>query len=90
MRQRNEVGWKKYGQPLRAGDGRRHLIDAYQECLDMAVYLRQEIEERSILQAEIERLRGIFRKIESESCISGYDSGHVGIHRLAQEGLRIP
>lgn len=46
MRERNEVGRAKYGQTLKAGDGRNHLIDAYQECLDMAVYLRQEIEER--------------------------------------------
>ncbi len=46
MRERNAHGFQKYGQTLRAGDGRKHLVDAYQECLDMAVYLRQEIEER--------------------------------------------
>lgn len=46
MRQRNAVGLGKYGVPLRAGDGRDHLVDAYQEALDLAVYLRQEIQER--------------------------------------------
>lgn len=47
MRERNAVGLKKYGQTLRAGDGRKHLVDAYQEILDAAVYMRQEIEERT-------------------------------------------
>lgn len=56
MKERNEVGRRKYGQTLRAGDGRDHLIDAYQECLDMAVYLRQEIEERRIEKEKIAKL----------------------------------
>ena len=32
MRERDEVGSVKYGVRLRAGDGRKHLIDAYQSC----------------------------------------------------------
>lgn len=47
MKQRNEEGIKKYGTPLQANNGRKALVDAYQEILDLAVYLRQEIEERN-------------------------------------------
>lgn len=48
MRRRDDFGRKKYGTPLQCGDGRDHLIDAYQEALDLCVYLRQEIEERKL------------------------------------------
>lgn len=46
LRERDAIGHQIYGQKLRAGDGRDHLIDAYQEALDLSVYLRQEIQER--------------------------------------------
>lgn len=47
MRERDRRGRAKYGTPLQAGNGRNALIDAYQEALDLAVYLRQAIEERT-------------------------------------------
>lgn len=47
MRQRDNEGRAKYGTPLQASNGRDALVDAYQEVLDLAVYLRQEIERRS-------------------------------------------
>lgn len=43
LSQRKESGTRKYGQPLRAFNGRNALIDAYQESLDLTVYLRQRI-----------------------------------------------
>ena len=46
MEERRRMGVEKYGQPLRAFDGRRALRDAYQEALDLAVYLRKELYER--------------------------------------------
>ena len=46
MQERDRTGRKKYGTPLQAGNGRDPLIDAYQEALDLCVYLRQAIEER--------------------------------------------
>lgn len=46
MQERDRRGRKKYGTPLQAGNGRDALVDAYQEALDLAVYLRQAIEER--------------------------------------------
>lgn len=44
--QRDAFGAKKYGQRLTPNDGRDSLIDAYQEALDLAVYLRKAIFER--------------------------------------------
>lgn len=39
-------GKEKYGEPLLANNGRNALWDAYQEALDLAMYLRQAIEEQ--------------------------------------------
>lgn len=39
-------GKEKYGEPLLAHNGRNSLWDAYQEALDLAMYLRQAIEEQ--------------------------------------------
>lgn len=41
------LGLKKYGHPLRPNNGRDPLLDDYHEALDLAMYLRQEIEERA-------------------------------------------
>lgn len=46
---RKLFGFNKYGTYLQSGNGRKSLIDAYQECLDLAVYLRLVIEELSEL-----------------------------------------
>jgi len=46
MRERDHVGRQRYGTPLQANNGRDALLDAYQEALDLVVYLRQAIEER--------------------------------------------
>jgi len=46
MRARDHVGRERYGVPLQAHNGRDVLRDAYEEALDLAVYLRQAIEER--------------------------------------------
>lgn len=41
MKARHEMGVKKYGTPLRVWNGRDCVIDAYQEALDLAVYVQQ-------------------------------------------------
>lgn len=46
MVERDIVGRRRYGTPLQAFNGRSALNDAYQEALDLVVYLRQEIRER--------------------------------------------
>ena len=46
MHARDHVGRQRYGTPLQAHNGRDVLRDAYEEALDLCVYLRQAIEER--------------------------------------------
>lgn len=44
--ERMSVGIRRYGTPLRGGNGRDALWDAYEEALDLVCYLRQAIWER--------------------------------------------
>lgn len=46
MLERDATGAAKYGIRHQHDNGRDHLVDAYQECLDLALYLRAEIEKR--------------------------------------------
>jgi hypothetical protein len=46
LRERIERGAKQYGERLTTHNGRDALRDAYEEALDLALYLRQAIEER--------------------------------------------
>lgn len=46
MQERNEFGKRKYGTALQPDNGRDALKDAYEEALDLTVYLRQAIYER--------------------------------------------
>lgn len=46
MQARHELGIKRYGTPLQPNNGRDMLRDAYEEVLDLAVYLRGAIYER--------------------------------------------
>jgi len=43
---RANFGREKYGTYLETNNGRDALMDAYQEALDLCMYLRQAIEER--------------------------------------------
>lgn len=45
LQERKRFGLAKYGTTLQAHNGRRSLVDAYQEALDLAAYLRQALEE---------------------------------------------
>lgn len=49
MRARDCTGSAKYGTPLQPDNGRDAMRDAYQEVLDLAVYLRQFIHETAAL-----------------------------------------
>jgi len=46
MLKRNSFGIDKYGMPLQPNNGRDALKDAYEEALDLVVYLRQALYER--------------------------------------------
>jgi hypothetical protein len=46
MEARDRAGLEKYGVRLQPWNGRDAAVDAYQEALDLVVYLRQLVEER--------------------------------------------
>lgn len=46
MEARIEKGAAEYGEPLTTHNGRDALLDAYEEALDLALYLKQAILER--------------------------------------------
>lgn len=48
MRARDAVGCARYGVRLTSGNGRDHLVDAYQEMLDACVYLMNELDEHGV------------------------------------------
>ncbi len=45
MQERASFGRKKYGTFLQPFNGRNSMIDAYQEVMDLIVYIRQALEE---------------------------------------------
>ena len=45
---RRQVGIKRYGQALHVNNGRDGLLDAYEEAVDLCVYLKQVLVEREI------------------------------------------
>jgi hypothetical protein len=51
LEERKRVGIERYGMPLRAHNGRDPFVDAYQEALDLVVYLRQVLRERPTTDA---------------------------------------
>ena len=46
LKDRDIMGRKKYGESLTSHNGRNSLMDAYQEALDLCMYLRQAIDEQ--------------------------------------------
>lgn len=46
VRARRDLGLKRYSTYLQANNGRDALRDAYEEALDLVMYLRQALEER--------------------------------------------
>jgi hypothetical protein len=50
---RAEVGKARYGTYLKTNNGREALVDAYQEAMDLVMYLKQELMERETVQDEI-------------------------------------
>lgn len=75
--ERKRLGIERYGRALQPHNGRDALVDAYQEVLDLAMYVRQEIEERRDAAAEgaaaeREKIVGFLRHRARQ--LDGYDS----------------
>lgn len=56
MQARKEVGLERYGTLLQAFNGRDSIMDAYQESLDLSVYLRQVMAEDNVLLTAVRDL----------------------------------
>jgi hypothetical protein len=46
LKGRDQLGHASYGGPMLPNDGRDSLVEAYEEALDLAMYLRKAIAER--------------------------------------------
>jgi len=55
IEKRMELGRRKYGEYLRAFNGRSWKIDLYEELLDAVCYLRQGIEEQRAIERRKEQ-----------------------------------
>lgn len=55
VEQRAAVGRRKYGVTLRPHNGRNALLDAYEEALDLAQYLKQALLEQQDKEQSDER-----------------------------------
>lgn len=60
---RKQLGLRKYGTLLQAFNGRNALMDAYQEALDLLMYLRQALEEGELVAAQYAYALGIARML---------------------------
>jgi hypothetical protein len=49
LEERDRVGWDQHHCPLLAHDGKDSLREAYEEALDLVVYLRKALAERGAL-----------------------------------------
>lgn len=59
MRDRDLVGRQRYGVHLTSGNGRDHMVDAYQELQDACVYLVAQLDEWGIgPESDVRRLGG--------------------------------
>lgn len=61
LKQRNEMGTRKYGTPLQVGNG-RSFQDAIEECADLFVYLVKEKLEREAKEAKWKAEIGKYRE----------------------------
>ncbi len=92
MRERDASGRAKYGVPLQPFNGRKALVDAYQEQLDFVVYMRQALyeqearartaeliqDERDTLRGQVARLRAALERKEQmdDQTIEERDHAH--------------
>lgn len=87
LRRRDEIGVQEYGTSLQPFNGRDPLVDAHEETLDKAQYLKQALVERADHRAEERELVVAF--LRQFAAVIGIDSpsseGLVGGLALAIE-----
>ncbi len=63
---RKQMGIKKYGVPLQPSNGRDSLQDAYEEALDLCVYLKNEILKREV---DVRIAKAVEKSKASRGCL---------------------
>lgn len=82
--ERERVGRERYGTSLQPVNGRDALVDAYQEALDLACYIRQELAERDEAPSLALRLAAAEQTIRRQhDLIAEMRRQMVGLRRLA-------
>lgn len=66
LQERERVGIQRYGRTLETFNGREALLDAYEEVLDLAQYIKQVLMEDDAIRAENEKLRSILNGVLTE------------------------
>lgn len=92
LKNRSEMGAKKYGETLHARNGRNAIVDLYQELLDAIQYLRQQLEENTKAPTSREYLTRMANEEEGYISVGGLaaDVGFpVNTESIAQEAHRI-
>lgn len=74
MQSRKAFGLAKYGTVLQAHNGRVPLKDAYEEAIDLVVYLRQALEEKAVPKPA----RVIFGSLDEAVQVREYTPGNPG------------
>lgn len=77
MHRRLEHGVTTYGTGLQVGNGRSAEQDAYEEALDLTVYLRQVVETRRVALRNIAHLRGVIRSCQQDGSSVAEIAEHV-------------
>lgn len=88
---RVEVGKQRYGETLKSFNGRDALLDAYQEALDLTMYLRQTLDERDTISKMIKYQHEIneFPKIENVADAEHHISMSIGeLYKKVHKGDR--
>lgn len=67
IRERAAAGLNTYGTYLQPNNGRDSLQDAYEEALDLALYIRNEMLRRDGEQRRVEDLKAHVAKVEREN-----------------------
>lgn len=99
MQERDKIGRERYGTPLQVGNGRDALIDAYQEALDLVVYMRAEIAKRDgavapeviphrgALALELKRLQAREQELLENNTDKTIELRTVDRQRMVREGF---
>ncbi len=74
---RKALGIQRYGTPLQPFNSRNSLQDAYEECLDQALYLRQWMQEKHELMAALDDLFSATTPIEGRQAIRKVESVYL-------------